>query len=382
MNARLQSLGVSRALFGRVHTLNYSYTDQPRKGLDVSNANSEPAPPIDDLIHQFRTNLEPHASKPNTDRRPHELVLLSFAVSIGAIAGAVAIGFAAPILIPAAVLLLTISMVSPATVRKLTTIWPLSLVPGSYTADPMRFAALFALISIPISGIAGFAVYRNVMPGTSNGGNSPTPVSAFVAPASPTATRVEQTPTEVAATPTVTESTPTPTPPTPTPVPPTPTQVPATQAPASPTPAPLVLTDEQKSYLDDLYSKGSILANSDELFSNLIDSISNNPSKMDDPAWQKQVDIQFGIWEAMYESSKSVKAPAGLGIINGKWIEFLGHKNLAADELSRGIRQDNEQLISKGETEMETSYEDAQELNDLLDNFLSQFNGQPDVQFN
>jgi hypothetical protein len=103
---------------------------------------------------------------------------------------------------------------------------------------------------------------------------------------------------------------------------------------------------------------------------------------MDDPAWQKQVDIQFGIWEAMYESSKSVKAPAGLEIINGKWIEFLGHKNLAADELSRGIRQDDEKLLTAGETELETSYKDADQLNALLDQFLSPFEGQPDVQFN
>jgi hypothetical protein len=291
-------------------------------------------------------------------------------------------GFAAPVIIPAAIILLFLALGCPGVVRRIAATWPFSLMPGSYTADPVRFAAMFALVSIPVSGIAGFAVYRNVLPGSPNGGNFPTPVSALVALASPPPALGEQTPTSVPPTATAVEPTPTAIEPTPTPLQPTPTRVPSKQVPSTSVPALPAMTKDQQIYLADLYTKRKIMSGSDELFAQLVDRISGDPMQMDDPSWQKQIDTQLGIWQAMYASSKDITAPAGLETINGKWIEFMGHKNLAADELSRGIHLVDSDLLTKGKAEMETSYQDALDLNALLDEFMSQFDGQPNVQFN
>ncbi|HVX30025.1 MAG TPA: hypothetical protein VHA53_06055, partial [Nitrolancea sp.] len=280
---------------------------------------------------------------------------------------------------PGALAFLVLAVVAPELVRGVGLHWPFRLLPRSSVAEPRRFAATLALVVIPISGIAGLGVYRSVL---FDGGNSPvTPPPVAAMAVAPTATASIATPTAmaIAITPTPTQVVPTPTPATPSP---TPSQAPTSAAtPVPPTKqlAPAKLTAAQQSYLADLYAKWRIIDNSNDSYNQLIDQLQADTSLISNPAWQQQMTSQLAIWQSVYEAAKNGSAPAGLEIINGKWIEFLGHKNLAADKLSRGIKQLDIGLIDQGQAELDTAADVSWKLDGLLEGFLAQFDGTTDV---
>jgi hypothetical protein len=348
----------------------------------------------DAIIKRFRSDLLPPAPPPpmpqpqpipiqpvKNEPGAFRLMLLGAGGCLAALGGALLAGIIAPVLIPAALMFLFLGFIAPDVVRWASTRWPFSLIPTSYTRDPRRFAATLALVVIPISGIAGLGVYRGVLFDSGNDSNVPPPVAALAVVPTASATAAPPTPTETPVTPT---ATPTPATPTPSQVAPSPTATqqasPATTpVPPASSPAPAQMTDAQQAYLDDLFSKWRIIDNSDDSFNQLNSQLRADSSLISNPEWQKQMVSQLAIWQSTYEAAKNGTAPRGLEIINGKWIDFLGHKNLSADELTRGIKQLDVKLINQGETELDTANDLYWKLDGLLVDFLAQYDETPGV---
>ena len=62
----------------------------------------------------------------------------------------------------------------------------------------------------------------------------------------------------------------------------------------------------------------------------------------------------------MPDTSKNVTAPAGLEIINGKWIEMTGHLNLAADHYAHAFDDLDADLMNQGTSELHTATTELQ----------------------
>jgi len=140
------------------------------------------------------------------------------------------VGYLFPLVIAGAVTLLGLAWKRPATMDRLMQHRWVARTPQWMRETPLRFAVVAALVLIPLSGVAGAAVY----------GDYGTPATTPTPRVSADATPVVTTPT-ASTVPTATATlapTPTPEPPTPTPVPPTPTPEPPTPVPTTPTPVP------------------------------------------------------------------------------------------------------------------------------------------------
>lgn len=151
------------------------------------------------------------------------------------------LGYLFPLVIAGAVVLLGLAWKRPETVDRLMRHCWVARTPQWVRRTPLRFAIVAALVLIPLSGVAGAAVYSDnetpaITPTPGVSSDAPPTASAVptaTATLAPTPTPEPPTPTPVPPTPTPEQPTPTPEPPTPTPVPPTPTPIPAA-APAAP----------------------------------------------------------------------------------------------------------------------------------------------------
>lgn len=372
----------------------------------TSNGNNEPSSSVDELTERFRQNQTSPRQGFFAGRRPLEIGLIG---CVGLLVACVAltfaffvIGLAAPLLIVAVIALLVLAFKRPDMVNGVMGRWPFRLLPSVVTTGPVRFAVIVACVMIPVSGVAGAVVYDGMLTGSNKVYPSPTAVGFAVAPTD-TSTRAALPVTDVQQQPTVDGTSPTPTPahassvrttftptqqfltPTaePSPMPPTPAPKP-TAAPPAPTPKPTpipptpiptkpTMTVDQQAYVTDLNAKAIILANSTNQVAQLSDQASTDPLLMFDSNWQTKMGTNLGIWQGIYEVSKDKTAPPGLEIVNGKWIEMLGHYNLAADEFSRGISQFDSSLIDQGVAELNTASGETNELTALLKSFTDQF---------
>ena len=349
---------------------------------------------IDEMTAQVRQNQA--APKPGffSGKSWIEIALIA---CVGALVACVAlavafflIGIASPVLITAIIVLLVLAFKKPAVVSGVSSRWPFRLLPLSMTSGPVKFAIIVAVVMLPLSGVAGATVYRGAFSGSKK--PTPTPTTAVIAIATITQTPITKT-TEVEATsiptqlavaetpaptiaPTPTAPQPTPTPmPTPTPVPPTPTPVPPTPTPVPPTPTPSKpsMTADQQAYITDIYAKTLILQAAISQVGQSSNQASTNIAVILDPNWQTDMGTALGTMQGLYEVSKDKTAPPGLEIVNGKWIEMLGHCNLSADYFLRGISQLDPSLLEQGINELNIATGETKELTTLINNFTDQF---------
>lgn len=208
------------------------------------------------------------------------------------------------------------------------------------------FACLCLVTLVMVSAGCG-----STKPKSNAASTPPRTVAAAVATSAPMATAAPtptETPTPVPPTPTPTPVPPTPTPtqePTPTPTTnpkPTPTSVKPT-----PTPKP-TLTADQVAYFAHVNQVVNGLQPSFADFSKETERASTDPTVASDPAWQQEVAVDLALWQSTYQSEKGRTPPAGLGIINGKWIEALGHYNLAAEDFANGVDDVNNGNSAQG----------------------------------
>lgn len=167
-------------------------------------------------------------------------------------------------------------------------------------------------------------------------------------------------------------------------VPPTPTPTPVPKPTPTPTPTPVkpTLTPAQQEYLTVVQGEALILQPSLNRFSQLTIQAGTDPTLLVDPSWQSKVVKELGLWVATYNEDKGRKAPPGLEIINGKWIEMLGHLNLVANDFSKGVDDINNgdvdegiALVNKATTEMKTANQNITELTPLIEHFISKHGG-------
>lgn len=148
------------------------------------------------------------------------------------------VGYLFPLVIAGAVALLGLAWKRPETVDRLMQHRWVARTPQWMRETPLRFAVVAAALLIPLSSVAGAAVYGDNGPPAT----APTPhVTADATPivTTPTASTVPTATATLAPTPTPEPPTPTPVPPTPPPEPPTPTSEPPTPTPVPPTPTPV-----------------------------------------------------------------------------------------------------------------------------------------------
>lgn len=159
-----------------------------------------------------------------------------------------------------------------------------------------------------------------------------------------------------------------------------------TYAPPAPTPTPTPskpsLTPAQQHYVAELQSESTALQASLNRFSQLSINAGNDPTLLFDSSWQNNVAKELGLWVGTYNADKDRTAPPGLEIINGKWIEMMGHLNLVANDYAKGIddaingdTNDGIALINQATTELTTADQNIAELTPLLNQFISKHGG-------
>ena len=148
--------------------------------------------------------------------------------------------------------------------------------------------------------------------------------------------------------------------------------VPATALPTSSKPS---MTTEQQTYIGQLYENVNTLQSTATQFAQLMQAAVDQPALMRDATWEGQMALILTAWQTMYNEATAVTtAPDGLGVINGKWIETLGHFNLAADHYAHGIDHLSAALIKQGTAELTIANTDLAELTPLIADFANQYN--------
>lgn len=160
---------------------------------------------------------------------------------------------------------------------------------------------------------------------------------------------------------------PTPVPPTPTPVPPTPTPVPPTPTPTTP-----VITASQRQYLSHLQGQTATMLSSSQRLSTLMHQVSSSPYLLYSASWRAAVYAECDIWQQTYEDAKTVVPPAGVEIIHAKWVEAMGHYNLAAEYLRRGISSQSSSLIDQAVAEIQAGTTSTNAAESLVRDFINQ----------
>ena len=155
---------------------------------------------------------------------------------------------------------------------------------------------------------------------------------------------------------------------------PSPTAAPPVTSAAVPTPQPtaIPMTDDQRIYLLSLEQQAIDIYESTSRFSLLMNQIDRNPGLVTDATWRGKVNAELEFWRTTYNSSKGVVSPPGLEIVNGKWIEAAGHMNVAADDLARGLDQNNGRLVSQAYVEIDRTAANLDQLGSLVDTFNAQ----------
>lgn len=149
----------------------------------------------------------------------------------------------------------------------------------------------------------------------------------------------------------------------------------ATQTPTTsplPTSVKPTMTADQRAFIGNVYANVSFLEESLSQFSQLTQSASENPLLLADATWKGQIAPVLAGWERMYNAAKDGTAPDDLGIINGKWIETLGHFNLAADHYAHAIDQLSTTLLDSATAEFAQATSSLQQLVPMIDAYYAQ----------
>jgi len=222
-----------------------------------------------------------------------------------------------------------------------------------------------------IIGLVAALVLVVVIDAISSGGGKKQPAAKASTPKTPTVAVVATH----APTPTPTPN-PTPTPkPTPT-LAPTPKPTPTPTQPAKPTPTPHpAVTAQQAAFLAQLGQTSTTLQPTISDFGQQMQKASQDTSLLTDQSWQTDVATDLATWQVAYNQAKGQTAPPGLGIINGKWIEALGHYNLAAEDVANGIDDINNgnaagiTLLNQATTLLDEGNTSVQQCTQLVDQF-------------
>lgn len=133
------------------------------------------------------------------------------------------------------------------------------------------------------------------------------------------------------------------------------------------------MTADQRAYFGQISERVNTLESSVANFQQLMQDVTDTPALRFDATWKGHLALVLASWQEMYNAAKDVtNAPPGLDIINGKWIETLGHLNLAADHYAHGLDSNNPSLFDTGSNELQTATDDLNELEPMIQYFADQ----------